>query len=104
MTDTTNALRALVDAAEHALRWINGESVYHPGPSLRQAIDALATAQPEGKPEGVEVGELRVNNAAGENSWKLWDYDLTPQVPPGTHKLYVHLATRQAQGGGEDGR
>lgn len=97
MTDTTNALRALAELLTHAQPWPDhfrgaGERItLHLTTDFRDLIlEALATAQPEAKGEGVD-GRRRLRIACG-------------CVMEGAARVIACRghATRQAQGGGEE--
>lgn len=91
-TDTTNALRAVAQKVA-SLRGASMDRLFNMLDDLiDEAAAALATAQPEDKPEGAD-GRRRLRIACG-------------CVMEGAARVIACRghATRQAQGGGEDGR
>lgn len=110
MTDTTNALRAL-EAEAMWLRSLAASARARMAklrPDMLDAVAArmeaaIATAQPEAKPEGVDdLRDAAVSLLLGARPYG----DSTSIVPNARLKTLAQAAriTRQAQGGGEDGR
>lgn len=102
-TDTTNALRALAQKVA-GLRGASMDRLFNMLDDLIDEADAaLATAQPEAKPEGVDdLRDAAVSLLLGARPYG----DSTSIVPNARLKTLAQAAriTRQAQGGGEDGR
>lgn len=95
--DTTNALRAL---DEWAVKWVAPLPADARAEFIRLTA-ALATAQPEAKPEGVDdLRDAAVSLLLGARPYS----DVTSIVPNARLKTLAQAArlTRQAQGGGEE--
>ena len=104
MTDTTNALRELIEAAEGHLReYASGQRHndegrrYKATQRLRAAIAALATAQTEAKPEGVDDATDAALWRKHKDSFAVLQAMLEAASPLVLNKLKAQEAAHQTQ-------